>query len=69
MLLICFQLEINKSVYLGFLSLNLSKIQMCKFEINKICLKAGTHESKTNFQKITTMMLMIKTIYKIFKKT
>lgn len=30
MLLICFQLEINKSVYLGFLSLNLSKIQMCK---------------------------------------
>lgn len=31
MLLICFQLEINKSVYLGFLSLNLSKIQMCKF--------------------------------------
>ena len=29
-LLICFQLEINKSVYLGFLSLNLSKIQMCK---------------------------------------
>ena len=30
MLLIGFQLEINKSVYLGFLSLNLSKIQMCK---------------------------------------
>ena len=30
MLLICFQLEINKSVYLVFLSLNLSKIQMCK---------------------------------------
>lgn len=30
MLLICFQLEINKSVYLGFLSLNLSEIQMCK---------------------------------------
>ena len=33
-----------------------------------MCLKAGTHESKIIFQKITTMMLMIKTIYKIFKK-
>ena len=31
MLLICFQLKTNKSVYLGFLILNSSKIQMCKF--------------------------------------